>query len=249
MCHRFILVFSKKFCDIILSIPTFTVIVLFLPEWICVDCVESRGPIEPRSWHRFLFVLEARGQELFLSTEAVPTSKCVCAHAEPTSAIRLSFRSIRLFGPWLGSLQEFQSCCCVVKGSSSSFQDAGNFGGPQNRPGAYGGPNKKERLSKLVVEGGKGHSFEWGTTKGVNCAINCKVCGFFIEQTAPLDKFRTLEEQPCAHVPCPWPAHWPKAPGHQIYNLGVVWICKRCHVTVRPAATKFFQKAPSSLHR
>ena len=90
---------------------------------------------------------------------------------------------------------------------------AGNSGGPQNWPGADGGLNKKERLSKLVVEGGKGHSFEWGTTTGVNCTVKCKVCGLYIEQTAPLDKFRTLEAQLCAHVQCPWPAHWPKSTG------------------------------------
>ena len=56
-----------------------------------------------------------------LNWKALPTSKtcCVCAHAR-ISARYSAFRSIRLSGPRLGSLQEFQGCCCVVKGSTPS---------------------------------------------------------------------------------------------------------------------------------
>ena len=72
--------------------------------------------------------------------------------------------------------------------------------------------------------------------------LSVRCVWFFLEQTAPLDKFRTLAWHPCARIQCPWPVHWPRMPGHQMYSLGVGWICKRCHCTVRPAATKFSQK-------
>ena len=67
--------------------------------------------------------LRGEGARAFLlNWKALPTSKtcvCVCAHAG-ISARYSALRSVRLSGPRFGSLQEFQGCCCVVKGSTPS---------------------------------------------------------------------------------------------------------------------------------
>ena len=113
MCHGcFILVFSKIFCHSILV--RFTDL-----------CSSSFAKVVLRGLQSFLrrafHRIEPQGQGgkgFSFELEGAPNVQdlCVCAHAR-ISAGYSAFRSIRLSGPRLGSLQEFQSCC-YVKGSS-----------------------------------------------------------------------------------------------------------------------------------
>ena len=45
-----------------------------------------------------------------------------------------------------------------------------------------------------------------------------------------------------AHQPMAWPDRWRLGQGHDMYNLGAVWICKRCWGIVRPPADEVSTK-------
>ena len=64
----------------------------------------------------------------------------------------------------------------------------------------------------------------------------CKKCKLYQEQVNALEKFGRIESQTCAHQPIEWPQRWVLGSGHDMYNLEVVWICKRCWAIVRPSS-------------
>ena len=112
----------------------------------------------------------------------------------------------------------------------------GDYKGPQNRPAADGGLNEKERMQLMIDSGHRGHQFEWTRKTSVNWAITCKKCQLYLEQVYSLEKFGRVELQACAHQPMTWPDRWQLGQGHDMYNLGAVWICKKCWGIVRPFA-------------
>ena len=112
----------------------------------------------------------------------------------------------------------------------------GDFRGKQHRPAADGGLNKKERMQCMIDQHQGGHDYEWSRKTSVNWAITCKKCKLYQEQVHALEKFSRIEKQTCAHQAMPWPERWVLGQGHDMYNLGVVWICKRCWATVRPSS-------------
>ena len=112
----------------------------------------------------------------------------------------------------------------------------GDFRGKQHRPAADGGLNKKERMQCMIDQHQGGHDYEWTRKTSVNWAITCKKCKLYQEQVHALEKFSRIEKQTCAHQAMPWPERWVLGQGHDMYNLGVVWICKRCWATVRPSS-------------
>ena len=112
----------------------------------------------------------------------------------------------------------------------------GDFRGKQHRPAADGGLNKKERMQRMIDQQQGGHDYEWTRKTSVNWAIACKKCKLYQEQVHALEKFSRVEKQTCAHQVVPWPERWVLGKGHDMYNLGVVWICKRCWAIVRPSS-------------
>ena len=114
--------------------------------------------------------------------------------------------------------------------------------GPQNRPALDGGLNKKERMQLMIDSGRGGHQFERTRKTSVNWAIACKKCRLYQEQVHSLQKFSRIEQQTCAHQPMAWPDRWHLGQGHDMYNLGAVWICRRCWGIVRPPADEVSSK-------
>ena len=113
---------------------------------------------------------------------------------------------------------------------------------PQPRLGADGGLNKKERLQKLIDHQPGGHNWVWSVTGSNNCSIKCTRCTLYIQQTHPLDVFAKLENQTCKDQPMEWPSAWHLAPDHVMHNLGCVFICRKCHATVRIASRSTTKK-------
>ena len=124
----------------------------------------------------------------------------------------------------------------VLLKAAKARKEQGNYRGPQNRPAADGGLNKKERRQLMIDSGKGGHEFEWTRKTSVNWSIACKKCQLYQEQVHSLEKFGRIEQQTCAHQPMPWPDRWKLGQGHDMHNLGAVWICKRCWGIVRPPA-------------
>ena len=126
--------------------------------------------------------------------------------------------------------------------AAKARKEQGDYKGPQNRPALDGGLNKKERMQLMIDSGRGGHQFEWTRKTSVNWAIACKKCQLYQEQVHSLQKFSRIEQQTCAHQPMAWPDRWRLGQGHDMYNLGAVWICKRCWGIVRPPADEVSTK-------
>ena len=130
--------------------------------------------------------------------------------------------------------------------AAKARKEQGDYKGPQNRPALDGGLNKKERMQLMIDSGRGGHQFEWTRKTSVNWAIACKKCQLYQEQVHSLQKFSRIEQQTCAHQPMAWPDRWRLGQGHDMYNLGAVWICKRCWGIVRPPADEVSTKLLNS---
>ena len=126
--------------------------------------------------------------------------------------------------------------------AAKARKEQGDYKGPQNRPALDGGLNKKERMQLMIDSGRGGHQFEWTRKTSVNWAIACKKCQLYQEQVHSLQKFSRIEQQTCAHQPMAWPDRWHLGQGHDMYNLGAVWICRRCWGIVRPPADEVSSK-------
>ena len=94
----------------------------------------------------------------------------------------------------------------------------------QHRPGANGGPNKRERIKTMVATGSGGH--DWKT----NMQASCRRCTLFVQQAHKPAVFDRIEAHPCLGREQPVPEGAGVHPSHIMANVGRAWICKRCFI-------------------
>ena len=162
----------------------------------------------------------------------------VSAHAKKVQAVdKIAFEVNHFLCDRVKALlmSEVTPALSLLK-AAKERKSRGDFRGKQHRPAADGGLNKKERMQRMIDQQQGGHDYEWTRKTSVNWAITCKKCKLYQEQVHALEKFSRIEKQTCAHQVMPWPERWVLGKGHDMYNLGVVWICKRCWAIVRPSS-------------
>ena len=204
-------------------------------EWIkshqsCEDFVEAHGRSKQWMW-------EINNQaDILCGTRSAEVD--VATHAKKVQRVdKIAFEINHFLHDRVRQLFTAESTPATELLKAAKARKAqGDYKGPQNRPAADGGLNKKERMQLMIASGHRGHQFEWTRKTSVNWAITCKKCQLYLEQVYSLEKFGRIEHQTCAHQPMTWPDRWHLGHGHDMCNLGAVWICRKCWGIVRPFA-------------
>ena len=67
----------------------------------------------------------------------------------------------------------------------------------QRRPGANGGPNKRERIRAMVAAGSGGHDWVITSENKNNLLASCRRCTLFVQQVHKPTVFARIEAHPC----------------------------------------------------